>query len=192
MSWNHSSWGETDHWWSCPVELCHYHIGSTEVRGNLISVKPWYNIVKLTEEHRFLEFPNRFQNRTRVTVWPVGWKKDTFHTITLSRLDVLCLILHRKTKECSGDITVCFSFTRLNNAHGINGAIQRKKKRPLCTNLQAFLKCKYKTNGFIEMDVWQVFPPWNLTCGSHQGKDEQNVSEDVNISTVFGLTMHLV
>jgi hypothetical protein len=151
MSWNHSSWWETDHWWSCPVELCHYHIGSTEVRGNLISVKPWYNIVKLTEEHRFLEFPNRFQNRTRVTVWPVGWKNDTFHTITLSRLDVLCLILHRKTKECSADITVCFSFTRLNNAHGINGAIQRKKKTPSL----------HQPTGFPKVQVQDKWLYWN-------------------------------
>ena len=31
------------------------------------------------------------------------------------------------------------------------------------------------------MEVWQVFPPRPHTCGSHQEKDEQNVSKAVSV-----------
>lgn len=37
----------------------------------------------------------------------------------------------------------------------------------------------YKPSGFIQMEVWQAFPPRTHTCGSHQEKDEHNVSKAV-------------
>lgn len=82
----------------------------------------------------------------------------------------------------TGDyITV--SFIRLNNTDcdKLKTEYTNEQKRHKYHFTKPEAKCSVSQVALLKMEVWQVFPPRPHTCGSHQQRDGQNVSNAVSL-----------